>query len=332
MDLEPPDFSRLRLAFRDEVHGASTRSLERSCTNGTVERLRPGVLRDAVRPLSSLPRGERYAEARLRFLDEVNAVGLTRRAEPIVFSHRSAAAILGLPTVGTWPTEVDLLAAEGVTRRTRRGVRIHLSDFDEDEIMPWGPFFVTTPARTLADIARSGDLMSAVVALDSALNEFTRPLLRVGKAEVAGILRRHGGRGLARAEFAVSFADGRAANAGESASRVVIYQLGYEVPDLQVRHFYEGGYYDVDFEWPPGPRRPRPLIGEFDGYGKYVKPEYLGRMKSGDAVVKEKRREDVLRRQGSDFARWGWPEVRHPAELDRILRESGLRPIRRRLI
>ena len=101
---------------------------------------------------------------------------------------------------------------------------------------------------------------------------------------------------------------------------------------MQVRHFYDGGYYDVDFKWPKNATRPRALIGEFDGLGKYLKDELLNGATSGQAVVSEKRREDILRRQENDFARWGWPEVWRPAGLDRVLRESGLHPIRRRLI
>jgi hypothetical protein len=201
-----------------------------------------------------------------------------------------------------------------------------------DEVVPWGPFFVTSPARTAADIARSEQLMGSVVVLDAVLNAHAAPSLRLRKSDVADILGRYGDRGRARAEFALEFADGRAANAGESASRVTIYQLGYEVSELQVRHLHDSGWYDVDFKWPARPWMKRPVIGEFDGYGKYVKEEYAGSSDPGRVVVLEKRREDVLRRQGNDVARWGWPEVRHPQRLDRILRESGLRPVRRPLI
>jgi len=332
MELEPPDFGRLRLSFRDSAHGADTRAFERACARGELERLRPGVGRTPPVPLRELDESVRYAESRLRFLDRVNAVGLTRRSEPVVFSHRTAAAVLGLPTVGRWPESVDLLVPNGSWRRNGRGVRVHELEFDADELMPWGPFFITTPARTIADLVRSTDLMTAIVAFDAALRPTADPIIRLSKDEVEEILDRHGAWGLTRARFALEFADGRAANAGESASRVVIYQLGYEVPDLQVRHLHAEGFFDVDFKWRPGRRRPRPLIGEFDGAGKYLKPEYLGFMTPGEAVLKEKRREDILRRQSNDFARWGWPEVRHPIALDRVLRECGLEPIRRRLV
>jgi hypothetical protein len=332
MELEPPDFTRLRLAFRDSSHGDAVRAFERRRARGELEALRVGVLRPVLPPLATIEGDERYLESRRRYLDLISAVGLTRRSAPVVFSHRSALAILGLPTVAAWGRSVDVLEPATSARRSKHGVRVHRTGYLPEEIMPWGPFFVTTPARTIADLARSGDFMSTVVALDAALRPTARSLVRLSKSDVAEVLSRHGDWGLARAEFAVEFADGRAANAGESASRVTIYQLGYEVPDLQVRHFHAEGYFDVDFKWRRGPGMPRPLIGEFDGGGKYVKPEYLGGMTPGEAVLKEKRREDILRRQDNDFGRWGWPEVRHPIDLDRILRECGLRPIRRRLI
>jgi hypothetical protein len=330
MGPEPPDFSRLRLSFRAGAHPDNARALERACTNGELERLRPGVMREVPVPLRELDQSLRYRESRLRVLDLVSAVGLTRRSGPVIFSHRSAAAVLGLPSVTGWPRTVDLLVPDGASLRNGRGIRVHELDFDDDEIMPWGPFFVTAPARTVADLARGSDLMTSVVALDAVLKPSAQSWLRLTKSEIDDVLARHGDRGITRARFALDFADGRAANAGESASRVVIYQLGYEVPELQVRHFHAEGYFDVDFKWKA--KRPRPLIGEFDGAGKYLKPEYLGSMTPGEAVLKEKRREDILRRQGNDFARWGWPEVRHPIALDQILRECGLRPVRRRPI
>jgi hypothetical protein len=332
MDLEPPDLGRLRLAFRHDSHGASARALGRACQKGELERLRPGVMRPPPPPLATLEPSQRYRESRLRFLDLVNAVGLTRRTGPVVFSHRTAAAVLDLPSVGGWPPAVDLLVPRGAAWRNRRGIRVHEIGYRDDEVLPWGPFFVTTAARTLADLARAQDFAAAVIAFDAALNAAARPTLRVTKSDVSEILARHGDWGLARAHSVLDFADGRAANAGESASRIVIHQLGYGEPQLQVRHFHAGGFFDVDFEWPADERRPRPLIGEFDGAGKYLKPEYLGAMTPGEAVVKEKRREDILRRQNNDFARWGWQETRRPSELDQILRECGLRPVRRRLV
>jgi len=290
MELEPPDFSRLRFSFRGHAHPDTARALERACSVGELER------------------------------------------RPVIFSHRSAAAVLGLPSVAGWPRSVELLVPKGASWRNSRGIRVHEIDYEDDEIMPWGPFFVTSAARTIADLARGCDLMTAAVAFDAALSPAAQPWLRLVKSDVAEVLERQSLRGLSRARFALGFADGRAANAGESASRVVIYQLGYEIPDLQVRHFHAEGYFDVDFKWRRSANRPRSLIGEFDGAGKYLKPEYLGSLTPGGAVLKEKRREDILRRQDNDFARWGWPEVRHPTSLDRILRECGLTPVRRRLI
>ncbi len=63
-------------------------------------------------------------------------------------------------------------------------------------------------------------------------------------------------------------------------------------------------YFETDLEWPDLKK-----IAEFDGAGKYLKPEYLKGRTPGEAVVEEKLREDALRREGNDVSRWGWYEL-----------------------
>ncbi|TFB99968.1 hypothetical protein [Cryobacterium mannosilyticum] len=75
-------------------------------------------------------------------------------------------------------------------------------------------------------------------------------------------------------------------------SRAAIFELGFPDPLLQTCHLNpRGGFYFTDFEWPA-----YRLIGEFDGKGKYVKDEYLRGLTPGEAVHREKVREDDLSR------------------------------------
>ena len=56
------------------------------------------------------------------------------------------------------------------------------------------------------------------------------------------------------------------------------------------------------------------LLGEFDGavkYGRLLRPGES----PGDAVVREKRREDGLRELGFDMIRWGWSDLDVPRTL-----------------
>ena len=88
--------------------------------------------------------------------------------------------------------------------------------------------------------------------------------------------------------------------------------------------FADGRYFDTDFKW-RNSRNGRPLIGEFDGLGKYLKDDQLGGLSPGQAVVKEKQREDALRAlDGSDFMRWGMQEVRHPHKLRALAELHGV--------
>ena len=84
-----------------------------------------------------------------------------------------------------------------------------------------------------------------------------------------------------------------------------------------------GGYYYTDFEWPE-----LHIIGELDGRGKYLKEEYLHGFTPGEAVVREKIREDDLRAEGNRLARWLPADVTARAQLFRILTTAGLPIVR----
>jgi hypothetical protein len=70
-----------------------------------------------------------------------------------------------------------------------------------------------------------------------------------------------------------------------------------------------------DYSWHGGR-----LLGEFDGkikYGRLLKPGES----PGDAVFKEKIREDALRDNGSRVVRWVWAELAQPHRaVERIRR------------
>jgi hypothetical protein len=78
-------------------------------------------------------------------------------------------------------------------------------------------------------------------------------------------------------------------------------------------------YFKTDFEWPELQK-----IGEFDGREKFLKDDMLGGRNPGQAVYDEKLREDALRAEGNDVARWGMPAVQRPAELRDALVRLGI--------
>ncbi|HEY0249460.1 MAG TPA: hypothetical protein VGC45_14490 [Gryllotalpicola sp.] len=327
-DTESP---RIIVTSRASWADAEGRALRRQLASGELRRLRRGVMQPPPRPLRELPWADRPGEARRRYLDRIAAVAETRRRD-VVFSHLSAVAIHGLPHLGLWPAAVEILEPAGSRRRSKRGVIVHRAELAEDEIEEWGGFFVTSVARTIADLARAGEVMATVVALDHAIGPRATPDQAVTKDAISAIVEAQGAWGAARALALVDFADARSGSPGESGSRVRFAELGFEAPELQFRHpLPAGGYYDSDFRWKRS-RRGRPLVGEFDGLGKYLKEEYLGRLTPGEAVVKEKRREDVIRSlDGSDFMRWGMPEVIEPRLLAALAIHHGVPRAPRRL-
>ena len=73
-----------------------------------------------------------------------------------------------------------------------------------------------------------------------------------------------------------------------------------------------------DYSWHGGR-----LLGEFDGrikYGRLLKPGES----PGDAVFKEKLREDALRDNGSRVVRWVWAELAQPHLIVERIRRAYL--------
>lgn len=272
---------------------------------------------------------ERREEERARFLEEAVAVGLTRGGR-IVFAGETAQRIHGIPTLGSMPRRVELLEPVGSTRRTAFGVSIHTDSFRDEDLEPWGEFFVTSPARTVADLAKWQPRAKAIAALDFVLNaERARPGQRATKPGVKAALEASVAvRNRKAAEAAIEFATDEAGSVGESVSRVLMDEFGFPAPLLQVRHPAPPGlgrWFYTDFEWPE-----LGLIGEFDGFAKFSDPSLMNGRTPAQVVFAEKRREDALRAAGFRVVRWTWQHLDSPLLLRELLVSQGLRPTRAR--
>ena len=299
------------------VSDTDARHARREVDLGEATRLRRGVFTLAER--------WRTIDAEQKYLDRIRAVVETRKQDPVI-SHQSAAALWRIPLGSLWPAGVHVLAKPASHARSKNGVLVHRAEFDWDEIVELDGVLVTSPARTLLDLARTVSFADAVVALDHALNPRRADQRVLVYAEELGERLAASGavRGLARAQRAIDFARPNSDNPGESLSRVAIFELGFPDPELQTRHRNpRGGWYYTDHEW-----LEFRLIGEFDGKGKYVKEDYLRGRAPGDIVYEEKIREDHLRAEGFTVVRWGWAELADRGRLQRILRDAGLPVIR----
>lgn len=259
------------------------------------------------------------ASSASRYLMRVQAVLSTRIRRPVL-GYWSAAAVWGYPRVDAWPADVHLIVPPQVGAHSKYGIRFHREGLSASDLTEVNGVLLTTPARTLVDLARTESFRDAVVAMDAALNprrSDTRGRVSRRQLELELAMSR---RGTARAARAAEFGDGRAANPGETLSRVVMLESGVAAPRLQTEHPNpDGGSYFTDFEWPE-----HRVIGEFDGRGKYLKDEFLGGRSPGEVVYEEKRREDHLRAEGNRVVRWGWRELHEPGRLLALLSTAGV--------
>lgn len=218
-----------------------------------------------------------------------------------VASHASAAVLHGLPVWGLPLVRVHATRPRRTGARRTPTVDLHSAGLDPDEIGQVDGTPVTCAARTVVDLARTSPFPQAVAVADAAL---FAGIVSPASLEEA-LLRARGRPGSPAARRAVAFADGRAESVGESRSRVAMHLAGLPPPDLQHSFVTADGRRlgRVDFWW-----RAQRLVGEFDGRSKYGRLLRPGQT-AADAVVEEKRREDLIRAEGARFVRWTWAEL-----------------------
>jgi len=250
--------------------------------------------------------------------------------QELVLSHHSAAVMHGLPVIGAWPATTHALFPEAKGGSSHRLLTAHRGIPDPNTIVIAG-VTVTSLPRTLVDIAASSSFLVGVVMVDHALHE---EAVRIAAEHAAGLIPRpritkdvlltelaaaHPRVGWRAAHRAITFADGLAANAGESLGRVRFEELGFEIPELQVRFDADGLVYFVDYFW----RRVR-KIGEFDGHVKYTRAEVMDGKDVVGVVMAEKKREDLLRPMVRSFDRWGWTLALNAQAFYRFLCERDV--------
>ncbi|UFS96471.1 hypothetical protein [Nocardia huaxiensis] len=224
---------------------------------------------------------------------------LPEMAGQAVVSHQSAAVLYGTTL---WRAPLDRVC---VTRNRRGGGRIRPHTWVQgspvDSVSEIDGFLVTTPARTVVDLALTLPFDAAVVAGDSLAGTFG--LTRAELEHELGLARRK--HGIAQAKRVVAFLDGRSQSAGESLSRVLIRRLGLPAPRSQGNVLTPDGRFvgRVDFYYENAG-----VLCEFDGrtrYGRLLRPG----QSAAEAVAKEQTRENYLRALGFQVVRWTWDDL-----------------------
>jgi len=308
MDFTPFEHDGLIL-FSDLARaGIGGRDTSTAVARGQLIRLRRGAY-VRVEVWRATPPRERHV---LR----VRAVAAAARATPTL-ARASAAALWGIP-LDDYPADVVVLdrwrgggrSEPGVTRTARGATTARL-------VVREG-FHCTDLARTVLDVARELSFADAVMLFDWSLGaQNPSPITKADLMAEASRLK------VSPALWkAAAFSTHLSGSKGESRARAVIYLLGYPQPVLQKKFVDSTGAMYPDFHFEDAN-----VAAEFDGKMKYTRDEYT-KGDPAEAVWKEKKREDRLRRQVRTVVRILTHDVENPAVLDQKLREAGIRRVR----
>lgn len=247
---------------------------------------------------------------------------------PLVFSHLSAAILLGFAVYKPQDTRVHVVTSESGAGRSSAGIVRHRYAIDSADVVSVQGLLCTSPARTLLDLARFESAELALAAADSYLRREYRADRNVNASSVEAwrdafadrLLQMRGQRGVRSAMQVCQLADARCDSVLESVSHLQLRRLGFEVAlQVAVPARYRG-YYFVDFE----------LVGlgilaECDGKSKYTNSALRGGLSAEEVMYREKRREEwISSSTGKRVVRWGYEDVATPLTLAQLLDAYGV--------
>lgn len=175
----------------------------------------------------------------------------------------------------------------------------HEGPLDRAQCVRRDGLLIGPPTRVVAGAMIQSDFDGAVVVGDAALRCGVTEVERL-EALGAEWMRVSDSRSL---RWRMGHLDPRAANPAESLTRVRLRDWGVPRPELQYP-ITDGDFVAyTDFAWPD-----RGVVGEFDGKRKYLRDLRPGE-DPGEAVFREKVREDRLRALGWIVVRVTWPDL-----------------------
>lgn len=236
-----------------------------------------------------------------------------------VFCAMSAAVAYGLEVPNEVLGRLDAVAHDGSSAHGSRFVMRHVVGGGNGIIVDG--MRVTPFDQTVHDCLRMLPFDAALAVADSALRRTGR-----SRAWLCDLFANdsHGVSGVRRARCVCRFADPRAENGGESMARAAIIEEGFELPDLQVELHdpMDGAAYRVDFLWTcPDGRR---IIGELDGWEKYLDPAMTEGRGTLGVLVAERQRESRITMSGASVVRFSYRQVRDHGYLARLLAAYGV--------
>ena len=221
-------------------------------------------------------------------------------------SHTSAARAWGIELVGRGQP-VEVTVGRDRSRAPWPGAVVHRRDLPPDDVVERDGLRLTTPLRTVLDLARSLPLEHAVAAADSALRQGLLTQEERGAA-VGALPAAPGG---ARVSRVVSLVDPSSGSVLESVCRVLFVLAGLPAP--QTQHSVRGAdgrlLGRVDFAWPE-----HRLVVETDGFAFHAdRLSYRA----------DRRRTNALVVAGWRVLRFSWEDVVHdPSHVVAVVRKA----------
>lgn len=224
-----------------------------------------------------------------------------------VFSHVSAAALHGMEL---WDIPLDkatfTIDRDYASKRGRQRF-LHSSPIPDGDVTELAGYPVTTPARTVVDLARSLPLTPAVCVGDYALRAGLTTHGQLSDALVDARNRT----GIAKARQAVGLMSARSASVGETRSRLQLDTLPLPQPVVGewVRDEQGNPVGRVSFLYPD-----HGVLGDYEGDGLYGAEPLV-------SAIEDERHRMRFEELGWIVARWNWQDLANPRELtDRVAR------------
>lgn len=267
--------------------GLSRRQLADLIDRGALVRMRRGVYATAA-VLAASKENPAYRHS-------IVVAAAQRVTAPVaVASHASAALMHDIQLLRQPPDgSVTLTRSPGsrIVRGDSRDITYHAATLPPDHVTTRYKVPVTTPARTVVDLARTSSFMAGVVVADSALRKH-----KTIKPELVRVLADCARwQGTVQARRVAEFSDERAESVLESCARVVFAEHGLPPPDLQVELGAERFAGRVDFYW-----RDYQTVAEADGQVKYS---------TAARSIAQLERDQVLRSAGFRVVHFTWQQL-----------------------
>jgi hypothetical protein len=282
------------LLRRDAVEcGYDDNYLARLVRAGAITRIRQGAY--ASTPVW----GE--LDQRGRHLLRVEAV-TEQYDDDIAVSHDSAVLRWGGPDHGLDLSAVNVTHLDGAGGRRAAGVVHHEGDCRVLDVSRLGGHWCLSPPRTVLDIAMKHGLEVGVVVADDFIHrrltgsEELRQLYDQVRFWPGALILR----------LVIDLATGKPESVGESLGWLLFRNQRLPRPEQQFEVLHPDGRLAgrTDWAWPE-----QKVLGEFDGLGKYLRGRRPGES-IADCVMREKRREDMLRElTGWRFIRLVWADL-----------------------